>query len=143
MSTEQRLYGLPGAESMHFDPETVYETSIEPYVDEHDRRPQVIEEWSVLPPISHVPLADSILEYIVEWVAEDGMITEGGYEQWDRLTKDPEIIAAAENLRTVLASKVQFRMADRHLRDHLVSWDEEGEPLLDNQPMYVPAGRTC
>jgi hypothetical protein len=132
---EQRLYGLPFAEVMHFDAATVYEQV------ECDGAsfPITIEEWSVHPPIYHVPSANRILDWLTEWIADNGEVFEDSYDQFEAATKKPDVVAAVENLRSVLASKITFRMAAHHLRDLVVTLDEADEPLLDGKPMYVDA----
>lgn len=132
----QRLYGLRGAEVMYFDPAGVYESEIEPWP--HTREfPITIEEWSVREPISHVPSAFDILTWIIDTVADDGEYSEVGYDQWETKAQEPDVVAAIEAARTVLASKITFRMADKLLVEHLLTWDDEGEPLYDGEPMYV------
>jgi hypothetical protein len=130
----ERLFGLPGAERMYFDIESVEPDEPDFY---EDRVPWIIEEWSVLPAVTHLPSAEHVLEYMAEWVGEQGEVDEYGCEHWTDFVTDPEVVAAAENLRTVFASKISYRMADKMLREHLVTWNEAGDPLLDGQPMYV------
>jgi hypothetical protein len=133
----ERLFGLPGAERMYFDIESVEPDEPDFY---EDRVPWIIEEWSVLPAVTHLPSAEHVLEYMAEWVGEQGEVDEYGCEHWTDFVTDPEVVAAAENLRTVFASKISYRMADKMLREHLVTWNEAGDPLLDGQPMYVALG---
>lgn len=33
--------------------------------------------------------------------------------------------------------KINYRMAKTHLRSLWVTWDDNGQPLLDGEPMYV------
>ena len=138
---ETRLYGVPGAEHLHFDPAACYETDIECWVDEHDRRPRLIEEWSVKDCTDHLPAADDLLLWMVEWTGDHGELDEDGFGAFENASKKDDVVAAAEALRTLLASKVGYRMADQHLRTLTVTWDDQGEPLLDGEPMYVKAAQ--
>lgn len=139
VEVEQRLYGVPGAEVLHFDPAGTYEAKIEPWLDEDDRSPREIEEWSVRDSIDHVPSIDVLLEWIIDWTAENGELTEDGFEAFENAAKHPDVCQAADALLHALASKVTFRMADKHLRSLWVTWNEAGEPMLDGEPLYVHA----
>lgn len=137
--SDQFLYGLPGAEVMYFDPATVYESEVEPWYADSDVRPdrKVIEEWSVHDPTYHLPDADSIVEWMAEWAADGGEMDENGHSEVYEARKHPDVIAAAEALRQTMGAQVKYRMSNRHLRDLTLTWDEQGEPLLDGKPMYV------
>lgn len=135
---EQRLYGLPHAEVLYFEPNSVYESEIEDQAEDYPDRVE-IEEWSVHPPEYHLPKADDIIDWMTLWAAENGEGDEAQYDQWQAVGTPPDVLAAAEALRTVVASKIEYRMANEHLRSLWVTWTEDGEPLLDGEPMYVPA----
>jgi hypothetical protein len=105
--------------------------------DDSSRRPRIIEEWAVMPATSHLPSAEQVLEYMAEWVGEQGEVDEYGCDHWAFGVTDPDVVAAAENLRIVFASKISYRMADKMLREHLVTWNEAGDPLLDGHLMYT------
>lgn len=139
MNPEQRLYCTPGAEECYFDPAGSYESQIEPWLEPGDRERREIEEWSVLDPSEHVPPIDTLLDWLTEWIADNGMIDENGYDQWLEAARTPEVCQAADALLTAIASTIKYRMADKHLRSLWVTWDEAGEPLLDGEPMYVKA----
>lgn len=133
-----RLFGVPGAENLHDDIAAAYEVQIEPWVDDHDRRPRVIEEFTVHPPEYHVPPASHIVEWLVERIAEDGEVDEGYYEHLQRtVEKHPDVLAATEVLRATLAALVTYRMADKRVAQHAITWDDAGEPLVNGEPMYV------
>ena len=106
---------------MYFDPASVYEGEIEP--------------WSVREPITHEPNAERILDFITEWVS-DNEVDADCFDAWSAAARLPDVLAAAETLRAALASHVSYRMADQHLTDHVVTWDEDGDPLYDGKPMY-------
>lgn len=130
-----RLYGTPGAEVMYTDVVSAYESQVEPCDDEVPGRAE-IEEWSVHPPRHHMPTVGFLLDWLMEWTAENGEYGEdfGG----DAIVKDKEVIAAAEAFLDAVASKVWYRMADQKLASHWVTWDGQGRPLLDGEPMYHP-----
>lgn len=115
------LYGTPGAENMEFDPESVLEHETNDLV--------TIEEWAVKPPRSHLPEADVLLDWLAE---SDYEVTEGW---WESATDacDDELKAAAEALLDLMASKITFRMADRHIANLTYRWDgdeDTGEYVL-------------
>lgn len=139
LSDDRRLFGVPYAEDLHDNPAAVYELQIEPYTDGHDRRPVVVEEWTVYPPKHHLRRAADIVDWLLECAAEDGEVTEGWSEAIDRHDRDPDVLAAAEALLDVLASKVRYRMADRKVAEHTITWGADDEPLLDGRPLYVKA----
>lgn len=123
---------------MYFDPASVYESDIEPWLGDHllgENR--TIEEWSVREPASHLPDAASIVLWLVESAAEDEMDEHGG-EAFYEARNMPDVLAAAEKLRETLAAHVRYRMADKHLCDHVITFDEDGDPLYDGEPLYVP-----
>lgn len=118
-----RLYGTPGAEDLHFDPESVLEQVIDQEVD--------VEEWTTKPPRTHLPTVDDLLEWLAD---SDYDVTEGWWESATDATADPDVRAAADALLDTMASKVTFRMADRHVATHHYRWegdDVDGEYVLD------------
>ena len=139
MTEITRLYGIPGAEYMSTTPEAVYEEIIDDMFDIaaeselHLQPPVEIEEWDVHEPEYHMPAADAILEWIEEWTYDNGELM-GDFEL---PISDPEVKKAAETLLTTIASKTWFRMARNKLGSLWVTWNEEGNPLLDGKPMYV------
>lgn len=137
MSEEQRLYGTPGADRMHFEPETVYEEIDSDFDEERGQgHSAIIEEWSVHDPKYHLPAAHVVLEWMDEWVADNGEI---GEDYALNSAFDEEVIASTRALLDLIASKVTYRQADKHLRDMTVTWDVDGEPLLDGEPIYRKA----
>jgi hypothetical protein len=136
VASEKRLYGLPGAEVLHLDPATVYESEIDPWLDEH-KGSWEIEEWSVAPKVARLMDAGSIIERVVEWAVDDSCPDEHACEDIEKAGRDPEVLAAFENARQVMASKFNYEYADKIVTTHLVTWDDQSEPLLDGEPMYV------
>jgi hypothetical protein len=141
MSVPERLYGLRGAETMHSTPAEVYESRIEPYCDEHDMRPWIIEEWTKE---STVDVArrwflssEAVIEHIIDcFMDEYGAEGDVGVEKAE---SDPEALKLADALITHLADMVRWRRADKKVAEHTVTWDADGEPLLDGEPMYRQA----
>jgi hypothetical protein len=133
-----RLWGLPGAEYMHFDYGSLYESEIEPYGEFDPPKPDTkveIEEWSVKPARDHMPSSLGVVEWLQEWVEENGEIAGDFDITFDFLA----VRKAADALLDEAARHVTWRMADKKLATHWVTWDEQGEPLLDGEPMYVKA----
>lgn len=134
--TEQRLYGLPHAERLHFDPADVVQEWLDDRCDDDTERRFVIEEWSVHPPSYHLPSVATILERI----CEDAYDNEWGEdsETWENATlKQDDVRAAAQALRDLIASKVTYRMANKKLRDlHVTPSDDPDNPLLEGAPTW-------
>lgn len=129
------LYGVPGAEVLHLDPVTVYELSIDPWLDEPKHRPAIIEEWSARPIGEMLMSADLVIEHVIE------MFEEGDEYCADQLgdaAHDPDVIAAFDAAVKLLGSKCSYLMADTLRRSMQVTWNEQGEPLLDGLPLLPP-----
>lgn len=133
-----RLFGVVGAETLWDDPAAAYEQQIEAYADEHDRRPVVIEEWTVHPPRDHLRSAADIVDWLLECAADD-MVAEDWSEAMEQHSRDPEVLAAAETLLDTLAARATYRMADKRVAEHTITWDDAGEPLYDGEPLYRAA----
>jgi hypothetical protein len=134
---DKRLYGVPGAEVLHFDIGACYETDIEPWLHERDHAPRVIEEWTCRPVAEHLPPGDWLIDRLLEWVADEGLLDEYGYDAFELACQGEDVMAAAVALRSVIASKVNYRMADKLVAEHSVTWDDADEPLVDGEPLYV------
>lgn len=119
------LYGCPGAEHMEFDPESVCEGTMDQEV--------AIEEWTVKHPRSHLPTADALLDWLAE---SDYEVTEGWWDSAVDAAAHEDVKVAAEALLDLMASKITFRMADRHIANLTFRW--EGDDL-DGE--YVLVGR--
>ena len=89
---DDRLYGVPGAEQMQQDLASAYENQVEPWVDEEDRRPRQIEEWTAGPIGNALPAADALIEWATESAWDD--LPEEGGEQIENVGKDPLVVAA-------------------------------------------------
>ena len=131
-----KLYGLPFAEVLYFDPAEVVEKWLAVHDDDEPRYFE-IEEWSVHPPIYHMPSVDSLLEWIGEWVMDNGEVCEDAPDWWDRALGDGEVGKTAEALLTLIASKVTGRMANKLLRTLQVTPSDDPEnPLIDGDPTW-------
>lgn len=140
--TVDRLYGVPGAEDLHTDIGAAYESQIDPWVDEQDRRPQVIEEWTALPAGSTFRSAASIVDWLCEDAGDDA--PEGWYDSIAHLDRDPVVLAAAEALRAALIERATpYWIADKRVAEHAVTWDDDGEPLVDGERLYMPSPVTA
>lgn len=144
-----KLYGFDGDEYLHNDPQTVYENWVAdndfPACLEYDAEFDLpglkaleIEEWSAIPASAALVDARDIAERVAEWFADDCGF-EDAAEEATSAAGDPEVIAAFDVARDLMASKMRFWVADRKLRVLTVTWDENNEPLLDGEPMYRSA----
>lgn len=132
--SDKRLYGLPGAEEMYFDPVEVYESEIDGQYPDQPEKVE-IEEWSVHPPSHHLPSVAYLVELLEEWCYESGELT----DTIDVSFTSPSVKEAAQKLLDTVAGEITWRMADKKLALHWVTWAENGEPLLDGEPMYHKA----
>lgn len=137
-----RLYAVPYSEHCHDDIAGVYETDIEPYVDEHDRRPRVVAEYTVHPPKYHLPSSEQVVEWLVEWATDRGELTEDAADHLERNVDHDAVHAAAEALLDAVAARMRYRMANRRVAEHTITWDCDGAPLVDGDPLYRPASPT-
>lgn len=131
MTDRSKLYGLPGAEEMYFDPAEVVQRWLD---DRYDDAPPdfAIEEWSVHGPRYHLPSATELLEWIEEWAQENGEIADG----W-KLPDADSLHTAASALLEVIADKITWRMAKDKLRElHVTASDDPENPLLDGEPVW-------
>lgn len=141
----RRLFLLPGHEQAEFDPVDLYESHIDPLLDEHDRPGQTweVEEYLVHPPQHHFPDRSDLVEHVLEHASENemGEDFEGDYE---RVLGDPEVLRQAQALLDLMASKINYRMCGEQVGTHTVSLPDplpaDGEPydvLWDGQPLYA------
>jgi hypothetical protein len=142
--TDHMLYGFEGDEYLDYDPAAVYER----WANDHDYdppnmlmadwgRPEKLEiiEWSSNSGDEFMPSAARIAEWASEVYCDDAMFEDPG-DQMGKAASAPDVIEAFEAARQLMLSKVAFRFADRELRKLTVTWDAEGQPLLDGEPMY-------
>lgn len=142
VTPQPHLYGMPHAEEgMQIDPAAVYENEIEPYIDDDrtdlsTRTPRVIEEWTTRPASDNLPHIDIVLEWIAECAGDNGGM-EGMFESWGNAFAHDYVRTAMQAALNLAASKVSFFIADEKVADHAITWDANGEPLLDGEPLYV------
>ena len=123
--TADRLYGLPDAERMHSDIDSVYDCDIDGYRTEDQRGPWVIEEWTVQPVTFHPYYAESVAEDACETLSDE--LGEDPAGEIHEAASSPEVIAAFRTALDLLASKVNYRMADEHVASWKLTIDDEGE----------------
>lgn len=117
-----RLYGPPGAESLHVD---LWEAAEDVAAHIDPGREFVIEEWTTHPPAYHLPSPDRIAEWIIE--SADEVDSDWG----EAVEHDPDVIRAAQELLDVIELKVTYRMAADHVATHRfrATADDYCEPL--------------
>ena len=137
---DRKLYGFDGDEYLQTDPADVFERWNDDRWDDPDAvgplPPLEIIEWSCVDLNTQITDADRILERIAEDIGDECGYGEAG-EAADEATRHPDVVEACEALRSAIA--VHFTgwlMADKPLRTLIVTWDANGEPLLDGEPMY-------
>lgn len=133
--TPERIYGRPDDECLWDDPETVYETWADEWCEGASRVPFDIVEWSVLPNRSLLPSVDSVVEDLLQRVADD-LPSGDAYHYWESAGNDPVVRSLLERALRRLSSVVGYSVADHEIRRLRVTWDDQGQPLLDGKPMY-------
>lgn len=129
--SERNLYGRREAERLYFSAVECYEADS----DYDTRSPFVMEEWSSCPVAYHLPRACDLIDRIVEDVDE---WDDDGLDEWGTAGNAPDVQAAFQAALDLLGSKITCRMVDEKLRDLVVTFDDEGRPFLDGEPMYAP-----
>lgn len=128
MIDAERLFGLPGAEQLHREPAEVWESDIEPHLDEYDQDAWDIEEWTVSAARTHLPSA----ERVIDWILSTLDVYEYGYDAFDNASRESEV----ESMLEAWASRVTYRMADTLVATHHLTLVDE-QPFLDGEPLYV------
>ena len=134
------LFTIPGSEDAFDDPAAAYEADIEPWADGHDRRPREIEEYTSFTAAKALPAADDVVTWVSETFGDGDYAPNDHGVTCERIESDPEVKAAAEAFLAVVASKITYRWCDELVATHTVTWDADGSPLLDGEPLYRPAG---
>jgi hypothetical protein len=136
-----RLYGLPGAESLDATLNDCYDRWRDDYADDDPATfadvVVRIEEWTIAP--HRVP--DYIIDYAVECVT-DRMGDEGDEDysdQWEEAAEQDDVKAAFRAAADLLASKVTYRMADELVATHVLTHDRSGRAFLaaTGAPLYT------
>lgn len=135
------LYGLDGDEDLRTSPQEVYEDRECDYCFEDVPVDQwelmEIEEWTAKPLGAFLPSGRRVVEMLCEALYEDE-VSESAEDSIGRAESSAEAHAAFDVALAVLASKLTgWWQAEKLVRTLTVTWDENGEPLLDGEPMYV------
>lgn len=134
------LFGYPDAEVLYDDPAAVWESEIKPFIDTDSDDPAYaeygwdVEEWTserAYRPGEAEWLLESYLEGALDEVCDDG-------ETFNRLIKDPDVIAAIAALDALLVEKITYRNAVKKVATHRITL-VDGEPMWDGEPMYRKA----
>lgn len=132
--TTEFLYSTPGAERAFDDPAACYEAELDG--DDHLDSP-TIQKWTTKAAAKDLPSVDYTIEWVIEFAAME--TTEDGYKDWEYAGGRDDVKAAFRVALDLLASHVHYRLCDRLVGTHTVTWTETGEPLLDGEPMYRKA----
>ena len=108
MTIEQRLFGEPGDEVLHFDIDVAWERATG----------DVIEEHTVHPTTHHLPSVDGLLEWVSEWSAENGELDEYGSADIDEAMNHGDVEDAVRALYAAISGHVTYRMADEVVATH-------------------------
>lgn len=137
MSEEHHLFGTPGAEQLYIDLATAYEYWMEDGFPPPDALTVVeFEEWTVVPATGHLPRVDRVLDFVVEWTAENGDLDEYGAEAFEKAATHEDVKVALATALDLLASKVGYRMADEKVATHVITHDAEGRPMLNGELLF-------
>lgn len=134
----RHLFGLPGEGAMEDSIAGVYEAWVDD-VEPADCSPFTVEEWTSRPLGNELISTARVLEWMNEHLADEGF-EEWDWERIDAVFRDAEVVAAFDVARDVLKAKLSgWVMADIKIADHIVTWGADGKPLVDGEPIYVPA----
>ena len=95
-----------------------------------------IQEWTSTPLGTMLTPTWRTLERISEDLYDE--VNEYGMEHVDAAIAKTEVIAAFDYARALLASHLTgFSMSDRLVARHIITLDEDLQPLVDGEPMYI------
>lgn len=122
------LYGLQDSERMYSTVQSLFDSELDDdyFVGEEE---WTVEEWSVADPLNLIPSTYGLLEYIQESLCEEHTHEN---DACGHIFNDPEVLVAVGNLCNLIAGKVTWKQADRHLADHQLTM-KSGELLLDGK----------
>jgi hypothetical protein len=136
MTDDRHLFGLPDAEHMQFDLETVYEewadANLEPWPSDLTSVTVTIEEWTTAPLAYHY--IDYITEHVAERVAEDG--DEILYDSLANAGQKADVVAAFQAAVDLMLSKVGYRMAGELIATHVITHDAGCRPMLNGERLF-------
>lgn len=95
-----------------------------------------IQEWTSTPLGNFLTSTARTLERIEEDLYDE--TTEYAQATIERAIGRPDVIAAFDYARAVLARHLSgFAMADKLIATHIITLDENNQPLVDGEPMYI------
>ena len=140
------LFGVPDAEELWFSVEEAFDSQIAWWIGEgeddlSDLPIATIEEWSVLPPIHHVPSSDRIIAWISDTIADEGELSDPhGADAFDESLRQPDVVDVIERLRHLIANRVTWRQAGVLVAKWTVTLDANGEPEFSRKPIERSEG---
>ena len=117
--------------------------------DDDDLGPWTLTEFDCHPTEHHLPSAEHVVEWIVEWGSENGEVGEDWGDHVDCAIGAGEVGAAAEALIAAIAKGITYRMARTLVAEHVVTRTADGKVLMDGEivsewePEEPPAGLCC
>lgn len=135
------LFGFDGDEVLHFDLADVYERWADdnPPDDPMSDRPEKLEilEWTSKPAGAFLPDADYVIERVMRFM-EDAEVSEELYEEVADANSDADVVAFFQAALDVWGSKCgRYCMTDKVVATHVITWDENNQPLLNGAPMHT------
>jgi hypothetical protein len=124
MSAPDRLYGEPDAETLHADIDAAIAGHL--WLGLPDDDAFTIHEWTVT--AVSPPKPATVIELVCEWIADDLCQTERDDNLWGARA-DPDCLATASALVTLIASRVTWQMANQHVATWTVVIRPDGTPL--------------
>jgi hypothetical protein len=97
----EMLYGRPGDEYMESDPHDVWER----WWDDGSVGDAKIEEWSTIGLDGILASGAVIAERVAEWTYDEHAMSDSAGEELSRAAGDPEVIAAFDAARDIMAKK--------------------------------------
>jgi hypothetical protein len=133
--TEPFLYGVPGAERYYRTPRACFVIEIEPHHPVHNCGPATIEVWTAKTAWDFLPSTDQVIEYVTEVMEGNGFGSPDG-QALREAEQDPANMIAFQQALDILADRLDYLMADQLVGTHTVTWDPDGEPLIDEAPLF-------
>lgn len=138
------LFGVPDAEVLYDSIAEVYESEFEPFfdgVEERDAsRHMTVEEQGSRYATDGVPEPWRIIEWIVDTYDDGDMAPDDDGRTGRKIAESLAVKAAAQALYDAACAAVSYRWADGVIvATHRITWDANGDPLVDGEPMYRPA----
>lgn len=126
------LYGLPGAEYLRLDIQSVIEAQLDDTGDE--QTPYVIEEWNTHSSDHFLPEPSWVLEMISEYVADNEVSGDCAEAYADALS-EPMVVSAMQGVLSMVASRIKYYMANKLIALHDVTW-LNCVPYVDGKKLY-------